>query len=104
MGSEKALAARMTIAAECSGVYLMTITAECSGEYLAVTHVMKEEVFEDALKVLRDIFASKATATLRLRHNSVMKFVNWRRSISEDLANNTLPVDEQTLYDYVCFS
>eukprot|EP00971_Amphidinium_carterae_P067626 1339113-Amphidinium_carterae.1 len=55
------------------------------------------------MKVLQDIFANKATATLRLRHNSVMKFVNWKRSVSEDLADNTLPVDEQTLYDYVCF-
>eukprot|EP00971_Amphidinium_carterae_P243856 4842921-Amphidinium_carterae.1 len=69
----------------------MTIAAECSEEYLAVTHVMKEEVFEEAMKVLQDIFANKATATLRLRHNSAMKFVNWKRSVSEDLADNTLP-------------
>eukprot|EP00971_Amphidinium_carterae_P084439 1671421-Amphidinium_carterae.1 len=62
-----------------------------------------EEVFEETMKVLQDIFANKATATLRLRHNSVMKFVNWKRSVSEDLADNTMPVDEQTLYDYVCF-
>eukprot|EP00971_Amphidinium_carterae_P267312 5302499-Amphidinium_carterae.1 len=64
---------------------------------------MKEDVFEDVMKVFKDIFTNKATARLRLRHNSVMKFINWKLLMSQDLADNTLPVDEQTLQDYVCF-
>eukprot|EP00971_Amphidinium_carterae_P171785 3405739-Amphidinium_carterae.3 len=50
---------------------------------------MKDDVFGDAMKVLKDIFANTATARLRL--------------MSEDLADNTLPGDEQMLYNYVCF-
>ncbi|CAE7393506.1 HMCN1, partial [Symbiodinium sp. CCMP2456] len=50
---------------------------------------------------LRDVFSSKATATLKARAASLAHYARWRASVG--LCPALFPMDESEVYMYVCF-
>ncbi|CAE7223053.1 unnamed protein product [Symbiodinium natans] len=57
---------------------------------------------ETAKKILLDVFARKATATLRSRAGSLLQYLRWVRVSYVDRIT-IFPLEEVRLYNYVCF-
>ena len=52
-------------------------------------------------QIIDDVFAKRASSTLRTRSTSMLQFIRWRSSVG--LETPPFPIDESEAYDYICF-
>lgn len=53
-------------------------------------------------QIVADVFAGKATSTLKSRAASLLSFGRWKRAVNSDRVPGLFPITEQLAYDYLC--
>ena len=57
---------------------------------------------EDITQCLRDVFAHKASSTMKIRAASLIAYARWKQSGASEMREGIFPISEQQVYAYLC--